>query len=143
MIAIVNSGKEITETNYWDTEFAKRGFFYLSWNAGALRLLVPENQEDQVQEMLTGKICIVSRGMLDTNKWSGRSRGKIDSLELMFDDGSNNPFALHVEMQMSDRAIVDDGKDFVVAIWTRSGKKGEMPGRYRVVKKLPCLKAWV
>ncbi len=38
-IEIGNKGTEIVKTNYWQLEPAKKGFCYLSWNAGAARLL--------------------------------------------------------------------------------------------------------
>ena len=44
MIMIGNDGPLIARTNYFETELAKNGYFYLSWNAGAARLLVPESQ---------------------------------------------------------------------------------------------------
>lgn len=45
MITISNDGQKIVSTNYWDTEHAKRGFLYLSWNAGAGRLLLPDTNQ--------------------------------------------------------------------------------------------------
>jgi hypothetical protein len=42
LITITNNGPEIEKTNYFDTNCAKEGKLYLSWNAGAARLLIPE-----------------------------------------------------------------------------------------------------
>ncbi|MDX9788933.1 MAG: hypothetical protein RBT11_19320 [Desulfobacterales bacterium] len=39
LIQISNDGPEILSTNYWETEHAKKGFLYMSINAGAFRLL--------------------------------------------------------------------------------------------------------
>lgn len=82
--------------------------------------------------MLSGRACVISRG-----KWNGK-----DALELMFDDDSHAPFAVHLSLGMVDRAITNDGKPFRVAAWTRMGKAFEWEGKYRVVRKLPCMKPW-
>ena len=42
---IGNAGKEITQSNYWETEMAQAGFAYLSFNAGCARLLIPDGNE--------------------------------------------------------------------------------------------------
>lgn len=38
---ISNSGQEIFLTSYWSTDHARTGHMYWSWNAGALRVLLP------------------------------------------------------------------------------------------------------
>ena len=45
MITITNQGQRITSTNYWDSDNARAGYLYLSWNAGAARLMVPDTQK--------------------------------------------------------------------------------------------------
>jgi hypothetical protein len=40
-ITVENDGQEIVGTNYWNSEYFRRGAVYLSVNAGAFRLLVP------------------------------------------------------------------------------------------------------
>jgi hypothetical protein len=42
VLQIQNAGPEILATTYWQTEHARRGYLYLSFNGGALRVLVPE-----------------------------------------------------------------------------------------------------
>src|ERR1700744_5802447 len=42
MITIANDGQNLITTNYWDSEYAKMGLIYLTWNAGAARLLLPD-----------------------------------------------------------------------------------------------------
>jgi hypothetical protein len=42
LLSICNSGQDISDTNFWDSEIASRGFTFLSWNAGAARLMVPD-----------------------------------------------------------------------------------------------------
>lgn len=135
LIEILSKGQQITHTNYWELENAKRGLFYLSWNAGAARLLVPETQKQSIKEMKTGKFVIVSRG-----KFQGR-----DALELLFEDNSDSPFSIHIETKQTDRLIPDfeQGGGFVVTVWTKSGQKLRLPGKYRVVETLPHLQPWV
>lgn len=135
MIQIVNNGKDLLGTNYWDTPQAQKGFFYLSWNAGAARLLVPNSVENQINEMKTARYVVISRG-----KWNGR-----DALELMFEDGSDSPYCLHLLTEQCDRLLpkTDQGSGFSVDIWTKDGKQESFNGKYRTVKELPCLDAWV
>lgn len=132
LIMIANRGGDIEETNYFDTEMARHGFFFLSWNASVARLLVPDTQRSVLLEMATGKECVITRGTL----------AGADALELMFDDHSDAPLALHMCRWATDRLIANDDKPFTVAAWTRDGKAGEWVGRYRTVKDLPCLRPW-
>ena len=39
---IRNADQKVRATTYWGTEHARRGYLYLSFNGGALRVLVPE-----------------------------------------------------------------------------------------------------
>jgi len=48
MLYLKNHNQEITETNYWDTDQARKGILYLSWNGGAARLLVPEAMRSEL-----------------------------------------------------------------------------------------------
>lgn len=41
-IIIGNEGQSIKQINYWDTEHAATSLVFLSWKAGAARLLVPD-----------------------------------------------------------------------------------------------------
>lgn len=95
-------------------------------------MLVPDIQRPAIDEMCAGKLCIISRGKL-----KGR-----DTLELMFDDDTDAPFSLYLEIHQADRHITIENKPFAVVAWTRFGKIMEWKGKYRVVRKLPCLDAW-
>lgn len=132
LIYVGNKGAEIAATNYFDTEHARNGLFYVSWNASTARILVPECCSSHINEMRTGRICVISRGIFKGH----------DSLELMFDDDSDAPYALHIGMGSVDREIKNDNTEFKVAAWTRSGKAAEWEGKYRVVKKLPHMTPW-
>lgn len=132
MINISNIGGDIASTNYFDSPEAKEGHLFVSWNASVARVLIPDAALSMLNEMRTGRICIISRG-----NWNGK-----DAIELLFEDDSDAPYALQMTSNMVDRMISNDGKIFRVAAWTRSGKACEWEGKYRVVKKLPCLAPW-
>lgn len=140
ILTIQNTGQEITSTNYWDMEHAKKGYFYCSINAGAFRLLVPWLQEFSLNEMKTASEVIISRG-----PWP--EGGKPDALEILFEDGTDTPFALHLGSEQVDHMPLDADRDrqgqpprWVFSAWTQHGKKIELPCRYRKAKKIPCLK---
>ncbi|MGQ3672046.1 hypothetical protein ACT6QG_06585 [Xanthobacter sp. TB0136] len=137
MLRIDNQGQKIVETNFWDSEMARRGYFYLSWNAGAARLLVPDAQAGSVREMKSAKYVIVSRG-----RWE--EAGRDDALELLFEDKSDNPYCLHLSKEQTDRLIPeeDQGGGFWVVVWTRRGQQLRLPGKYRKVETVPCLQPW-
>lgn len=136
-VIVLNQGQAITSTNYWDTAAAKAGYLYLSWNAGAGRLLVPDSQKALLREMNGAKEVIISRG-----PWT--DQGGRDALELLWEDGSDAPFVVHLVTEQTDRLIPEyqQGGGFVIAAWTRWGMKGSWPGRYRTVAQVPCLKPW-
>ena len=137
VLFIKNAGQRIAETNYWDSEHAKAGMVYLSWNAGAARLLLPDLQKPMLREMRGARHVIVSRGT-----WSGQ--GGRDALEVLFEDGSDNPFAIHLVAEQCDRLLPGDnqGGGFQFTVWTRGGEKVRLPGKYRQVVAIPCLEPW-
>lgn len=138
MFTIINDGQKVESTNYFDSVHAKRGLYFLSWNAGCARVLLPDSMIPQLTEMRTAHLVIVSRG-----PWT--AKGGIDALELLFEDGSNSPYCLHMTMEQTDRSLPesDQGGGFVVAVWTRQGEQLRLPAKYRIVHTLPCLEPWV
>lgn len=137
MLIIENRGQAIAATNYWDSDHAKAGYFYLSWNAGAARILVPDVYKPALRDMRGAKYVIISRG-----PWT--EQGGRDALELLWEDGSDSPFAIHLVTEQTDRLVpeTDQGAGLTVTAWTRGGQKGRWPGRYRLVPRIPCLDAW-
>lgn len=101
MLVVQNNGREIAATNYWELGTDKVLF---SVNAGALRLLVPLGRENQALEMATGKVAVLSIGK---DKRYGYERA-----HLMFDDGTDTPFAIESNLTAFDRLPTrhDDGK---------------------------------
>jgi hypothetical protein len=137
MFEIVNDGPRIASTTYWRTDHAARGLFYLSWNAGAARLLVPAPQAAAITDMKTAEYVILTRG-----PWPAAQNRM--SWELLFEDNSVNPFAIHLVPEMSDRAIPPDdyGRTVRLTIWTERGCALDLPGKIRAADALPCLKEW-
>jgi hypothetical protein len=141
-IRIENDGADILNTNYWETEHAARGFYFLSANAGAFRLLVPDSQIAETAEWLSAREVIVSRGT-----WP--DAGKSDALEILFEDYSESPYSIHLVSEQMDRMPLDTDRDrkgtparWKFTAWSSKEKILELPCRYRIVKKLPCLKPW-
>ena len=137
MITIRNNGPHIEETNYFDSEMAEDGLLYLSWNAGAARLLVPDVQAIYIPEMLAVSEVVLSRG-------SWPIRGKKDALEILFDDDSISPLALHLSEQQWSWMLKDSdsGKSFPFSVWSRKGLAGKHIGHFRRVCELPNLQPW-
>ena len=133
-LTVENAGQDILRTNYWDLEHAKRGFFFISVNAGCVRLLVPETQLQMIPEFETGEYVILSRG-----PWP--AQGRPDAIEILFEDFSDSPFALHLTIEQCD--MLPDGiGDWTFAVWTQQGLQFSRPLKYRRVKQIPCLKPW-
>ena len=143
-LKIENNGPELVYTNYWITEHAKKGLVYLSANAGCFRLLVPESSGISISDMQNGaQYVILSRGL-----WA-HQHGNLDALEILFEDHSDNPFAIHILRDQSDLLPTDTEVDqlgqsqrWSIAVYTKNGKLLELPVRYRTVKTIPYLKEW-
>lgn len=140
MIHIENAAQRILKTNYWDSEHARSGYFFLSWNAGAGRLLVPDAQKPILVEVRSARMVIVSRGPIA----DPRTGGTRPALELLFEDGSDSPYAIHIVEEQTDRNLpeTNQGGGFLIAAWTRNGLRQTWPGKYRAVEELPCLLPW-
>lgn len=144
-LVIESHGPLILSSNYWGSEADSAGTLYLSCNGGAFRLLLPKGWEQAVEEMKTGKHVIVSRG-----PWSkaGGSIG-LDSLELLFDDDTQDPYTIHLGANQCDRLPLDtdEGQQWICTVWTapRRGKPHkslERPAFYRRVPNIPYLQPW-
>jgi hypothetical protein len=136
-LIILNDGQAITETNFWDGYDI--GQFQLSYNAGALRLLVPESCTDRIiEETKNVREVIVSRG-----PWP--EMGLAVALEILFEDDSNAPLSLQMDTNAVDimPSPKDHGKEIVFSLWIKGAiKHKEFPGKVRIVPTLPYLKKW-
>jgi hypothetical protein len=135
-LLITNDGADVVSTNFWQTHANAAGKFYLSFNAGTARLLVPTQLSDQaIVEMRTAKSVVISRG-----PWIS---GRPDALELLFEDGSDSPFSLQLSDGSFDHypAESDQNKQFTCTVWIDGPIQTlKFPCFYRAVEKLPCLK---
>ncbi len=141
IITIVNHGPLVLGTNYWQSELAQAGKYYVSVNAGAIRLLVPTQLRDAIDDMRAARYAIISRG-----PWPAMSLP--DAVELLFEDESDQPFALHLSPQSFDLlpARPEPGREWVLSIWDekkgRPHKAVERPCYWRQVPRLPWLRPW-
>lgn len=134
VLSVANDGQALASTNYWDGKPAAQGLCFLTWNAGAARLLVPDDQVAWLADMRTAKYVILSSG-----PWP--EQGGREGLELLFEDHSDSPFVLHLSAEQTDRAL--SGKvEFPLTVWTRAGLQLSLSGRYRRVARIPCLQEW-
>ena len=135
LVEVANAGGDITATNYWDTPFAKAGGMYLTVNAGCFRLLLPEGSESVIREIDAVGEVVISRGPSDLG----------DAIELLFDDDSGSPFAIHLSAAQTDRpfSAEHEAKRWVFTAWVhRRGKPHKSvtkPCWVRLVDRIPCL----
>lgn len=141
MIQVRNNGADIVETNYWETDAAKAGKIFCSCNNGAIRLLLPVPAESAVPDMQAAKEIVLSRG-----PWP---EARIDeAVEILFDDGSDSPFALHLTHNSFDLFPAEPPTDqsWAISVWCqRDGaphKVLDRPCHWRRVCEIPCLEPW-
>ena len=136
ILYVRNKGPNLVETNYWSSEYARNGIVYLSWNAQAGRLLIPQKCEPWLAQMRSARHVIVSMG-----RW----REKKIAFELLFEDDSDAPFCLHFGKEQTDRIIPESqqGGGFDIVVYTQEGEQFRFPGLYRRVEKIPCGQPWV
>lgn len=141
-ITIANDGPRIASTPYWSSTHAARGVIYVSVNAGAFRVLVPPVAEGAIlPELRTACDVVISRG-----PWPDQRRA--DAIEILWDDGSDNPFALHLSIEQIDRVpdAADEGRhDLTCTVWTAGPEgaaveRGTWPCTYRRSRRLPDLR---
>jgi len=73
------------------------------------------------------------------------AQGLAEAIELLFDDGSDSPYALHLSPQQIDRVPPDSesGREVRVTVWTEGPTCTlDLPGRYRRSARLPDLSPW-
>lgn len=140
MLTIENHGPLILRTNYWELPEAAAGKLLVSLNAGAFRVLLPPTLEAWIAEMATAKEVLISRG-----PWPAENQP--DGFEVLFDDRTSYPFALHLSVESFDRlpTDADQAGQWVLTVWTQSRRNRphralERPCWYRRVPRIPWLK---
>jgi hypothetical protein len=142
ILTIDNDGPLITATNFWRTDMARAGQFYLTIHAGAFRLLVPSQHLDTVCDMRAAHTCVVSRGPSPALRLP-------DALDILFDAGTQDPFSLPLAPDTVDRMPTDQDRAYTwtLSVWTHrvgnaATKALELPCHYRRVWRLPDLCPW-
>jgi hypothetical protein len=137
---IANRGDAIADTNFWRSEYAQHGLFFISVNAGAFRLLVPPSWGPAIPDMRKGaKHMVIS--ILPPEQWRD---GKW-VIEMMIEDGSDCPWSCQLSPAQVDRvpADTDKSQQWTASVW--EGQRGqpvkrlERPAYLRIVSSLPCL----
>lgn len=122
-LTISNAGPLIIETNYWSTHQAAEGYYYVSLNSGAFRLLVP-NGCDSLADMRAAKHVVITHGVIK-KLWMNNLKKGDEMLEIMFEDDSDSPFVLYVSVNQLDRLPSSNDVDqwFEFTAWeNRRGK---------------------
>jgi len=122
VIEISNDGAAIVSTNFFETEQAKAGKFFVSMNDRCFRLLLPVKlvKAGFLEEMKTGQVVEIER--------------EGDSLAFWFVDGSDSPFQVKTNAYGLDLlpASSDAGRsDLTFAVYVDGPKKVlELPAKY-------------
>jgi len=135
---VQNDNERIVDTNYWGSNIESKGFFYLSPNAGAFRLLVPENQSASIADILTGGKAVITYGF-------HRTQFRF-MYEIMFDDDSECPFAIWISSNQVEREFAIEEaaiKDRPLIVYRKGCiEVARMPVYFRTSPVLPYLKRW-
>ena len=140
---ITNNGPEVISTNFWDKYFLPGKAYYVSINAEAFRLLIQKKAEFLIPQMTENVTEVIIT--------EGEFEGHPYSFELMFEDGSPTPFALHTGSEVfqtlpGPRYYIKE-RTYVFSVW-KAGPNNEpikcleLPARLRKTKKLPYMKPW-
>jgi hypothetical protein len=154
LLRIDNDGETIAFTNYFDTAHAQAGLVFLSWNAGAARLLVPDNLAPIiVPDLRDVREVFITRGRFNgefgytdfTFSADARTPHGREAIEVIFDDGSDAPKATIIESAQCDRLLLESSQEkiYPFLVVTRSGEQLRLSCRHRVVEMLPCVTPWV
>lgn len=129
-IVTSNHGPLIVSSTYWGSAIEELGKLWISTNAGAIRVLVPRSMRRVIEDMRSAKYVICSRG-------PGPQGRKDDAMELLFEDGTDSPFSLHVGPESVDR-------HWVCSVWdwkkNKPHKATERKCFWRRAPSLPWLK---
>ena len=85
-----DSNGNLTDTDYWDSELCKNGFYYMAFNNGVYSLLIPEAKTVILDEIRQSHAVVITKGSY---------RGKPNCFEIMFDDSSETPFMMILESE--------------------------------------------
>jgi hypothetical protein len=141
VIHIENHGPLIIASNYWVSDVARAGKLWVSVNSGAVRVLLPPSAYGCLTDMRAARECVLSRG-----PWP--EQDVAEAVEIMWDDGSDSPFALHLTPASFDLlpAEPEPGREWVCSTWTvKDGKPHKALERichWRRVPRIPWMREW-
>lgn len=138
---IANDGAQIADTNYFDRWNAQEDdAIFFSVNAGAIRVLLPARKAAvYVPEMRKASECILSLG-----SYVDRREGA----EVLWEDGSDAPFAIHTAIEAFDLVPgpPPPDKEWVLSVWTKENGTLRnvltLPCFWRRVPRIPWMKPW-
>lgn len=112
-VTVTNDGQRVLSTNYWSTPHAARGLLWLSWNAGALRVLIPPAAEHLLQELPPPGTPVTYHQRQATRT-------------LLYEDDPEQPYAVEVDARQCDRTLPpsDDGKVASLLWYGQEGEQG-------------------
>jgi hypothetical protein len=158
VIQISNHGPLITATNYWDSELAREGKLFVSVNAGAIRVLLPPQLYVALNDMRAVRECVLSRGPWSTHLTPEQALSMdlprsvetavLEGIEIMWDDGSDAPYALHLTPASFDLlpAEPEPGREWLLSVWVAKDgsphKSLERKCHWRRVDQIPSLAPW-
>lgn len=132
---IENHGPLLLSSNYFGGELEEGGKYFVSCNAGCVRILWPRCRRREVNDMRTSAYVILTRGLYEG----------AEGLEILFEDKSPSPYCLHLTDASADLLPGDPGEvqQWTVAVWMwredKPAKVLERRAHWRRVATLPHL----
>jgi len=130
-------------TNYWETEWNKEGFMYLTVGKNnVFHLLIPNSLEYVLDEMETGKYVVLTTGKTDRKKAMSIDTipDNVEMVELMFEDNTESPFCTSLDIRQctyklgadfnrgkSTLKIYTENEEMESDLYIRSGKEYVLP----------------
>ena len=128
--------RRIPSTNFFETEQAKAGKFFVSVNADTLRLFIPDAHAAIIKKIESAEYVILSLG-----HWPAEEHA--EGVELLWEDHTDAPFALHLPASSFDMlpAEPEPGRHWYITVWVNGPKQvGEWRCHWRRVPEIPWLK---
>ncbi len=123
-VEIKNNGPELVETNYWESEYARHGYCFLSFNARCFRLLLAPTLERGISDMRAAERVIIGFGR--------STQMRRDMIRVLFEDRSDSPYVVQLSAEQVD--VIPEStseNDLLFALYTQSGKSFELPCDWR------------
>lgn len=101
LIQTTYKNNELTGSNYWGSELEKIGLVFLSINEGKARLLWPNRADYKrhMRDLKTAKETAITLGNFIESFGAPESSG----IEILFDDYTSHPFAIHSVSKYVDK----------------------------------------